>query len=94
MTDYEDKALDQDQDLLDKLDRKEGLGIWSTAVLIMGVALLAGAFSYVLLTIQFHNSSEAAIDGGILVFLASVVVLGVLKVRADSGPTSSYDRNR
>jgi hypothetical protein len=83
------RPLDQDQDLLDQLDRNEGLGMWSSAALIMGVALVAGAFSYVLLTIQFHDSSEAAIDGGILVFLTSAVILGILKVRAEYGPTSS-----
>jgi hypothetical protein len=71
------RAVDPDQDLLDRLDRQEGLGAFSTMVLVGGLAVLAGLVAYFTLKMEMNLSGEIAADAAILVFVVSAALLGI-----------------
>jgi hypothetical protein len=70
-------AVDPDQDLLDRLDRQEGLGAFSIVMLVSGLATLAGLVAYFTLKMELRFSGEIAADTAILVFVVSVAPLGL-----------------
>jgi len=69
-------AVDPDQDLLDKLDRKEGPGTFLTVILGAGLAALAGLVAYFTLKMELRLSGEIAADAAILISIASAALLG------------------
>jgi hypothetical protein len=69
-------AVDSDQDLLDRLDRKEGPSHSTVIVLTAGFAAFAAAVAYFTLILAMHANKEVAGDIAILVFIASAVALG------------------
>jgi hypothetical protein len=76
-------AVDPDQDLLDRLDRKEGLSPSMGIVLSAGVAALGSAVAYLTLIMEIHANREVAADVAILLFIGSAVALatGYFKLR-------------
>jgi hypothetical protein len=69
--------VDPDQDLLDRLDRQEGLGAFFTMMLVGGLAALAGLVAYFTLKIDMSLSGEITTDTAILVFVVSAALLGI-----------------
>ena len=69
--------MDPDQDLLDRLDRQEGLGAVFTMMLVGGLAALAGLVAYFTLKIEMSLSGEITTDTAILVFVVSAALLGI-----------------
>jgi hypothetical protein len=69
--------VDPDQDLLDRLDRQEGLGTFSIMMLVAGLATLAGLVAYFTLKMELGLSSEIAADCAILIFIGSAALLGI-----------------
>jgi hypothetical protein len=76
-------AVDRDQDLLDRLDRKEGLSPSMGVVLSAGFAALAAAVAYLTLIMEIHANREVSADVAILLFIGSTVALatGYFKLR-------------
>lgn len=74
--------MDPDQDLLDALDRKEGLSTASVTAVIVGMSVLAGAVVYLSLLTQKFNR-EISLDGAVLTTLvvAMGLVVGYRKLR-------------
>ena len=70
-------AVDKDQDLLDELDRQQGLGTLPITMLVGGLAALAAAVVYFTLKMQLSLSGEIAADTAILTFIVSAVLLGI-----------------
>ena len=68
--------VDPDQDLLDRLDRQEGLGTFSMMMLVAGLAALGGLVAYFTLKMQLRLSGELATDAAILIFVVSAALLG------------------
>jgi hypothetical protein len=68
--------VDPDQDLLDKLDRKEGPGTFLTVILGAGLAALAGLVAYFTLKMELRLSGEIAADVAILISIGSAALLG------------------
>lgn len=73
--------MDPDQDLLDKLDRQEGLDTLPNIILGGGLAAIAGAIAYLTLKMELNASGEAAVDAGILIFIISAMVLTLSYLR-------------
>ena len=69
--------MDPDQDLLDALDRQEGLAPLSKITLGGVLAALAAAVAYFTLKTQLNVSGEVAADSGILIFIASAISLTI-----------------
>ncbi len=69
--------MDPDQDLLDALDRQEGLAPLSKVMLGGALAVLAGAVSYLTLKLQLNVDGETAADTGLLIFIGSAIALSV-----------------
>jgi hypothetical protein len=69
--------VDPDQDLLDRLDRQEGLGVFSIVMLVGGLAALAGLVAYFTLKLELSLSGEIAADSAILIFIVSAALLGI-----------------
>jgi hypothetical protein len=79
--------MDPDQDLLDALDRKEGLSTASVAAMIIGVSIIAGGIAYLsLITERF--SREVSFDGAVLIALGMMAGLafGYRKASLSGGP--------
>ena len=74
-------AMDPDQDLLDRLDRREAGGPIYTLVLVVGLAGLAGIVTYFTLTMELRSSTEIAGDAAALVFIVSATLLGISRYR-------------
>jgi hypothetical protein len=68
--------VDPDQDLLDRLDRKEGPSRSTVIMLSAGFAVFAAAVAYFTLILTMHATKEVAGDTAILIFIASAVALG------------------
>ena len=68
--------MDPDQDLLDRLDRQEGLATFPMMMLVAGLAALAGLVAYFTLKMQLGLSGEIATDAAILIFIGSAALLG------------------
>jgi len=79
--------MDPDQDLLDALDRKEGLSLATVAAVIIAVSIVAGGIAYYSLLIRQFNR-EASFDGAVLIALAmiGVLALGYRKARGSGHP--------
>lgn len=75
--------MDPDQDLLDKLDRKEGLSGPLPLALGMATAGLAGAVAYFTLKLEL-NVPDAAVDVAMLVLVGSVILLAIGHSRLSS----------
>jgi multisubunit Na+/H+ antiporter MnhB subunit len=73
--------LDQDQDLLDKLDRKERLGGVPAAAFGLVLSGLTGAILYLTLEMEFHLAPDVAFNAGLLGFVAVGFVLAVRHFR-------------
>jgi hypothetical protein len=73
--------MDPDQDLLDALDRQEGLAPLSKIAVGGALAALAGTVAYFTLKMQLNVSGEAAADTGILIFIASAILLAISYLR-------------
>ena len=73
-------AVDPDQDLLDKMDRKEGLS--GPLPIAAGIAILsmAGAVAYFTLKLQL-NASDAAVDFVMLVLIGSLALIAIFRSR-------------
>ena len=73
-------AVDPDQDLLDKMDRKEGLS--GPLPIAAGIAILsmAGAVAYFTLKLQL-NASDAAVDVVMLVLIGSLALIAIFRSR-------------
>jgi hypothetical protein len=69
-------AVDPDQDLLDRLDRKEGPSHFTVIVLSAAFAAFAGAVAYFTLILEMQANKEVAADIAILILIASAVALG------------------
>jgi hypothetical protein len=69
-------AVDPDQDLLDRLDRKEGPSPTAVIVLSAGLAAFAAVVAYFTLIMTMHANKEVAADTAILIFIASAAALG------------------
>lgn len=69
--------MDPDQDLLDKLDLREGPRFLSVAALISGMSLIAGALSFLTLRFQLNSSQELSADGAGLVVIAAGIGLTI-----------------
>jgi hypothetical protein len=67
--------MDQDQDLLDKLDLREGPRVLFIAALIGGLSLIAGALCFLTLRLQLNSSEELSADGASLVIIAAITGL-------------------
>jgi hypothetical protein len=74
--------MDPDQDLLDALDRKEGLSTASVTAVIAGMSVLTGAVLYLSLVTQ-NFSRETSLDGAVLIMLAVAIglIVGYRKFR-------------
>ena len=72
--------MDPDQDLLDKMDRKEGLS--GPLPIAAGIAIggLAGAVAYLTLKLQL-NASDAAVDVAMLVLIGSLTLFTIFRSR-------------
>ena len=68
--------MDPDQDLLDRLDRQEGLGTLPVMILVAGLAAMAGLVAYFTLKMQLSLSDEISIDAAILISILSAAVTG------------------
>jgi hypothetical protein len=75
-------TMDPDQDLLDALDRKEGLSTASVTALIVGMSVLTGTVFYLSLLTQNFNR-EIWLDGAVLTTLAVAIglIFGYRKLR-------------
>lgn len=73
--------MDPNQDLLDALDRQEGLAPLLKITVGGVLAALAGAVAYFTLKMQLNVSGEAAADTGILIFIASAILLAISYMR-------------
>jgi hypothetical protein len=69
--------VDPDQDLLDKLDRQEGLSGPLPIGLGIAMAGLAGAVAYFTLKLEWNGSPDAAVDVAMLVLIGSVTLLAI-----------------
>ena len=68
--------MDPDQDLLDAIDRKEGLSTTSVTAVIVGISIVTGAVAYLsLLTQKFTR--EISLDGAVLIGLGAALALVV-----------------
>ncbi len=67
--------MDQDQDLLDQLERHERGGVTAATILIGGLSLMAGAIGYFTLRLELSSSQELSIDGAALIAIASIAGL-------------------
>jgi hypothetical protein len=70
-------TVDPDQDLLDKLDRKEGLGTGLTLILVAGLAIVAALITYFTLKMELRTGGEIATDAAILTLIGSAGLLGI-----------------
>jgi hypothetical protein len=73
--------MDPDQDLLDRLDRREGPGAYANIMLAGVLAALAGLVTYFTLEMELRLSGEIAIDAAILVFIGSALLLAISHFR-------------
>jgi hypothetical protein len=69
------RQMDPDQDLLDRLDRREGGGPWAASALMGSFSLLAGLVGYFTLRLELSSSRELSIDGAALIAIAAFVGL-------------------
>jgi Ca2+/H+ antiporter len=69
--------MDQDQDILDKLDLEDGPRLPYVVLLIAGLALVAGALSFLTLRFQLVSSKEASADGAVLMMIGACVALTI-----------------
>jgi|HubBroStandDraft_5_1064220.scaffolds.fasta_scaffold1030025_1 hypothetical protein len=67
--------MDQDQDLLDQLERHERGGVAAATIFIAGLSLMAGAIGYFTLRLELSSSQELSIDGAALIAIASIAGL-------------------
>jgi len=73
--------MDPDQDLLDKLDRREAGGPIAALALAGGLAAIAGIITYFTFTMELRSSPEVARDAAVLVSIVSAAVLGLRRFR-------------
>ena len=73
--------MDPDQDLLDKLDRREAGGLYLAVAIAAALAALAGAITYFTLILELRAGAEVARDSAALVFIASAILLGASHYR-------------
>jgi hypothetical protein len=73
--------MDPDQDLLDRLDRREGPGAYANIMLAGVLAALAGLVTYFTLEMELRLNGEIAIDAAILVFIGSGLLLAISHFR-------------
>ena len=69
--------MDPDQDLLDRLDRQEGPGLFLTLIGGGGLAAMAGLITYFTLMLELRTSGEIAADVAILMFAGSAAMLSI-----------------
>jgi hypothetical protein len=69
--------MDPDQDLLDRLDRQEGVRTFPIIMTVGGLAALAGLIAYFTLKMQLSVSGEIAADAAIWISIGSATLLGI-----------------
>jgi hypothetical protein len=68
--------VDPDQDLLDKLDRREAGGLYFVSLVVVALAALAGIIAYFTLMLELHANKNVAFDAAVLVFIGSACLFG------------------
>jgi hypothetical protein len=68
--------VDPDQDLLDKLDRREAGGLYFVSAVVIALAALTGIIAYFALMLELHINRDVAFDSGVLVFIGSACLFG------------------
>ena len=68
--------MDPDQDLLDKLDRREAGGLYFVSVVVVALAALTGLIAYFTLMLELHINRDVAFDSAVLVFIGSACLFG------------------
>jgi len=69
--------MDPDQDLLDKLDRQEGLSPYSATGFAAALAVLAGGIAFCTLKLEMDATTEAAVDAAILFVITTGALLAL-----------------
>jgi hypothetical protein len=69
--------MDPDQDLLDLLDRQEGLSTSAVTALIIGFSLAAAVVLFFTLRLELHSTADVSLNGAGLFALASAVAVYV-----------------
>ena len=69
--------MEPDQDLLDKLDRREGPRWFLAIVGVAGLAALVGLVTCFTLETELRTSSAIAVDAAISMFVGSAALLGI-----------------
>ena len=68
--------MDPDQDLLDKLDRREAGGLFFISAVVIALAALTGLVAYFTLLLELHVNRDVALDSAVLAFIASACLFG------------------
>jgi hypothetical protein len=75
--------MDPDQDLLEKLDRREGLSGSFPIALGIAISALAGAVAYLTLKTEWDGPPDAAVGVAMLVLIGCVTLLTICLARFD-----------
>jgi hypothetical protein len=67
--------MDPDQDLLDQLDRREGISAPVATVMTVGFALIVALISYFTFRLELHAVREVAFDGAGLLGVGSIAAI-------------------
>jgi hypothetical protein len=68
--------VDPDQDLLDKLDRREAGGLYFVSAVVVALAALTGLIAYFTLMLELQTNRDVALDSAVLVFIGSACLFG------------------
>ena len=68
--------MDPDQDLLDKLDRREAGGLDFVSAVVLALAALTGIIAYFTLMLELHINRAVAFDSAVLAFIGSACLFG------------------
>jgi hypothetical protein len=63
--------MDQDQDLLDRLERRERGDVTTVTALIGGISVFAGTITYFTLQFERISSRELSLDASVLIAIAA-----------------------
>jgi len=69
------RTMDQDQDLLDRLERRERGGVTTVACLICGISVFAGMITYFTLQFEQNPSRELSLDTSVLIAIGACAAL-------------------
>lgn len=68
--------MDPDQDLLDKLDRREAGGLYFVSAVVLALAALTAIVAYFTLLLEVHANRDVAFDSAVLAFIGSACLFG------------------